>query len=161
QQLGRPDEAIASYETAIRLKPDFADAYKAQASVLLGQRLYQEALAGYEKAFSLAPKLPYLCGERLHARFFVCHWEQAKEETAALLDMVGHGEKASVPFPILALSASRKHQLSAARTWVSDRCPPNNALPFPSIAAAKPDRLRVGYFSSDFRKHATAWLLAE
>jgi predicted O-linked N-acetylglucosamine transferase (SPINDLY family) len=51
-------------------------------------------------------------------------------------------------------------QAAAAHTWVSDRCPASGALG--DFAAHAPhDRLRIGYFSSDFRDHAVSHLMAE
>src|SRR5262249_12076824 len=70
------------------------------------------------------------------------------------------GGKASTPFPTLAFPVSRAHQLSAARMWTQDRFPPSSSLPALPKRARR-DKLRIGYFSSDFPNHALAWGIAE
>jgi predicted O-linked N-acetylglucosamine transferase (SPINDLY family) len=160
QELGRLDEAIASYDQATQLKPNYAEAYRNRAFALLRRGKFEEALASYERAFALAPNLPFLCGARLHAKFFVCGWQHWEEDIVRLEQMLENGERAAAPLPVLALPVSRRHQLSAARTWTSVRHPPSNALPGLS-KRAKPDKLRIGYFSSDFTQHALAWWIAE
>src|SRR5206468_9011038 len=160
QTLERPDDAIASYVKAIRLRPEFAAAHKAHATGLMKVRSYEPALASYEKAYALSPGLPFLRGERLHAKAYVCDWHGWEEETAGLREMLEDGRNASPPFPVLALPALRRHQLSAARALVLERYPPGNALPF-APKTSKSDKLRIGYFSSDFRNHPVAFSIAQ
>ena len=51
--------------------------------------------------------------------------------------------------------------MSAARIWALEECSPSNALPPLPKAAARPAKLRIGYFSSDFRQHPMAWWIGE
>ncbi len=51
----RPDEAVAAYRDAIRIKPDFAEAQFALGNVLIGQRRLDEAGAAYREAIRIKP----------------------------------------------------------------------------------------------------------
>ena len=53
--LGRLDEARASYDKALALKPDYAEAYYNRGNALLDLKRLDEALASYDKALALNP----------------------------------------------------------------------------------------------------------
>ena len=56
-KLGRREEAVASYNQAIKLKPDFSPALQDRGDVLLELGRDREAIASYEKAvFVSEPK---------------------------------------------------------------------------------------------------------
>ena len=47
---GKLEEAIASYQQALRLKPDYAEAYSNLGNALQDQGKLEEAIASYEQA---------------------------------------------------------------------------------------------------------------
>ena len=51
--LGRHQEALASYAQAIALRPDYAEAFSNRGNALLDLERYQEALASYDQAIAL------------------------------------------------------------------------------------------------------------
>ena len=51
----RPEEALASYDRAIALKPDFAAAHNHRGNALRDLKRFAEALASYDKAIALKP----------------------------------------------------------------------------------------------------------
>ena len=51
------DEALASYDKTIELKPDYADAYSNRGIALSNLKRYAEALESYDKAIKLKPDL--------------------------------------------------------------------------------------------------------
>ncbi len=55
--LKRYQEALAAYEQAIRLDPNYAPAYKGKGNALHDLKRYQEALVAYEQAIHLDPNL--------------------------------------------------------------------------------------------------------
>jgi tetratricopeptide (TPR) repeat protein len=55
KELGRPDDALASYSKAIALNPNFADAYYNRGNALKEQRGFEEALTDYDQALALNP----------------------------------------------------------------------------------------------------------
>ena len=57
RNLGRLDEALASYRQALTLKPDFAQAHSNLGAVLHERRLIAEAMACYQKAIEIDPSL--------------------------------------------------------------------------------------------------------
>ena len=53
--LKRHEEALASYDKAIALKPDYAEAYNNRGTALNDLKRHEEALASYDKAIALKP----------------------------------------------------------------------------------------------------------
>jgi protein O-GlcNAc transferase len=62
------------------------------------------------------------------------------------------------PFVFLSTPGTAAQQLVTSQTW-SAKLPRGQA--FSHSAPRRPGRIRIGYLSADFRKHATAFLMAE
>jgi tetratricopeptide (TPR) repeat protein len=54
-RLGQAQQALANYDRAIELQPDFADAFGNRANVLSNLGRHEQALAGYDRALALRP----------------------------------------------------------------------------------------------------------
>jgi len=55
RDLGRLDDALASFDGAIALKPDFAEAHNNRGIVLRDQRRFDDAVAAFDRAIALKP----------------------------------------------------------------------------------------------------------
>ncbi len=160
KELSRPDEALASFERAIALQPDHAEAYSNRGNALEELKRPDEALASYEQAIQLKPDLEYLYGAWLHAKTMLCDWTDVENQTAELLARIKNKDKATLPFPVLMLTSSLPLQRKAAEIWANDKCPASLALP-KLTRRARTEKIRIGYFSPDFRDHPVAFLTAE
>jgi tetratricopeptide (TPR) repeat protein len=54
--LGRNEAALANYDRALSLRPDFMEAWSNRGSVLKGMRRHAEALESYDRALALQPE---------------------------------------------------------------------------------------------------------
>jgi protein O-GlcNAc transferase len=152
---GRYDAALASAEEAIRLKPDHADAHVNKGNILKSLQRMEAAADSYAKALELKPDSAFLRGTLLHARMQICDWTTFDAEVAALCDGVLRGEKITPSFPLVAVSPSAAVQKRAAEIWAGDKAPANPALG-PLNQKRAGGKIRVGYFSADFRYHPVA-----
>ena len=160
RELRHFEDALACFDNAIALRPASAEAHRDRATTLQNLRRYDESLAAYEQAMALRPGLDFLQGMAAHARMMVCAWHRAQRDAAALAERVARGERAAMPFPVVALTDSPALQRQAAEVFVRAKYPGDPSLP--PIAPRSPDgKLRIGYFSADFHNHATAYLIAE
>ncbi len=158
--LGRYREALQSFDKAILLHPDFADAHCNRGNTLLALKSCQEALQSYELALRYKPGYEYLPGMRIYMKRFLCDWEDMESECRQLEAAVVRGERVVMPFQMLAIGDSPAIQKLAAQIYARDK------TPAPSIATVfsprpKRDRIRIGYFSADYFKHVTSYLIAE
>jgi predicted O-linked N-acetylglucosamine transferase (SPINDLY family) len=156
-ELRRFGEALDNYEKAIALKPDYAEAYSNRGSVLHGLKRYEEASTSYAKAIALKPN--YSEGDALHIRMKVCDWANIRDDIASLENAISAGAAALTPFTILTLSQSPALQIKNARKYVEVKHPKNDCLG--SIRKRRRrDKIRIGYFSADFRLHAVAHVMS-
>ena len=158
--LNRLDDAIGSYDGAISLRPDYTDAYNNRGHALMRLRQFEAAIDTYAKALQLNARQPFLYGSYLYAKMQICDWREFGRHLAELTAKIERGERAMPAFPVLALTDSLPLQRAAAEIWVNDRYPPNDELGV-IPARSRRDKIRVGYFSADFREHPVSFLTAE
>jgi predicted O-linked N-acetylglucosamine transferase (SPINDLY family) len=158
--LDRVEAAIASFGRAIAIKADYAEAYFNRAYALRIMNRFEEAAADYKVVAALAPDFEFLPGARLEASQQICDWTEADALVGQISAGIENGRRVSHPLILMALIDSPRLQHQAARTWVSHACPPRDSLG-PIAPRARPERLRIGYFSADFHEHPLSRLLAE
>lgn len=160
QQLGRAEEALRSFDHAIAVKPDYAEAYFNRAYLLRMMKRLDAAAADYKIAAALAPGIDFLHGARLETSLQACDWSEFDALVGQITAGIENDQRASHPFTLLALVDSARLQHKAARIWVRHACPADGSL---GQIGRRPRRgkLRIGYFSADFRDHPISYLLAE
>lgn len=158
-ELGRSAEALASYDRALALDPQFAEGYYKRGDVERSLNQFEAALADYDLALAIKPNLKFLRGTRLHAKMQLCDWRGVDSDVAALAAAIERGEPVCPPFALLALSESAPLQRRAAEIYVREESPPALKPSFPANYG-RHERIRVGYFSSDFRNHPVSYLTA-
>jgi protein O-GlcNAc transferase len=158
-ELRRYNEALAHYEQAIQLKPTYLEAWSSKGHTLYALARYDEALAHYNQAYQLEPDLDFLLGNLIHVRMLISDWSDFKNEISALANKINDHKKVSVPFYLLSVMDSPNLHLLAARTWSDNKYPSNSSLP--QIAKYQNKKIRIGYFSADFKSHPVSYLTAE
>lgn len=152
--------ALASYARVISIRPDYATAYMSRGKVLFDSKQYEPAIASFDRAAALQPNIKFLPGLRRHARMQVCDWVDFVADVTHLQAGIERRELVSQPFPLLALFESGPLHRQAAELYVREECPPRAALPA-RHARPRHDKIRIGYFSADFRDHPVATLAVE
>ena len=159
-QLRRFEEALESYDRALVLNPAYSDSFQGRVYSLVSLGRYKDAIEVYDRAILLNPKQKYLSGLRLHARMQICDWEGLELQVAALTDSILAESAVSPPFPMLSAVDSPKILRIASELWVREQCPPDDRLG-PLSARLGSHKIRIGYFSPDFRDHAVSQAIAE
>lgn len=157
--LHRFEEAAESYSRTLRIVPDNATVYGNRGMALVELGRLDDAVADFEKAVSLGTDQPYLHGVRLHTRLRICQWRDFDRLLASLRQGIERGEHLSSAFSLLTMCDTPALHRKAAEIWTNTRFPANPKLgPIPALP--RRDKIRVGYFSMDFREHAVAFLIA-
>jgi len=159
-RIGRNNEALAAYDRAISLKPDLAEAWFGRGQALMALKNYSEAYVACDQAITLMPGLDYALGQWLHTRMHCCLWNDIETTYKRVLTEVANRKKIALPFVLLSIPSSLSDQKIAAETYVADNFPPTLGEVRRSDASS-PDKIRIGYFSADFRDHAIAYLMAQ
>jgi protein O-GlcNAc transferase len=160
RELKRFDEALEDYDQAISLKRDFADAFDNRGAVLAELARFEEALASYNQAIALAPDHKFAFGGIADCAIKRCDWRLRDQLSDALRRHVIDRKSRISPLLLLGYSDDAALHLSCARHYVLDRF---GTAPqrLGSSAIRRNDKIKVAYLSSDFRRHAVAYLVAE
>ena len=128
--LNRLEEALACYDRALELKPDYADAHANRGNVLKAQGRLDEAVACYRQAINADPELVYPYSNVLFCRHF-----QPDATLAELAELHAQWD--------------RRHAAPLAAAW----------QPHAKLAAIPSGVLRLGFVSSDLRRHPVGYFL--
>ena len=154
------DRALECYELAIAHQPNYAEAYNNASMVLIDQRQWAVAIDVGSNALALKPGYDFLRGILQHAKMNICDWDQHAESVAEIAVRIDAGEKTSSPFGLLGLLDNPAIQQRCAATYTETKFPESKFLgEIPK--RSKASRIRVGYYSTEFYNHATAYLMAE
>ncbi len=158
--LGEDARASMCFRRALELNPANADYACNLASALVSERKWDQALPIFEQAVTLDPDCgPAISGALLVARS-LCLWDGLADRSARFADGIQRGLAGLTPFIYLAEPSTAREELACASLWsdhISARMAPlKERLGFRHNNTAK-DRITVGYFSYDFRRHPTAY----
>ena len=155
---GKLKEAIVSFEKALSLKHDYAEPYFSIGDALNENGKLEEAVEAYTRALSIKPASVYVA-QKLHTQAHMCDWLAMNEDLPSLKALGIEGQSVS-PFTVLSLEdVPERHRLRSelyARENFLQK-----PLPSPAMPSKKPDKLRIGYFSTDYREHPVAYLIAK
>ena len=153
------DEALASLERALTLRRDVAG-YVAQGGVLHELKRSEEAISSYQRALELDPEAGFLLGTARHVRMQICDWKDLEADIARIVDGIERERPLARPFNVLSLIDSPGLQRQASEILVHTELSPRRRLD--AMMPRPPhERIRVGYFSADFRNHAVTILTSE
>lgn len=153
QEAGRLNEALACYRRAADLNPNAAHVYLAMGRALRGLNQSQAAMQAFDKALNLNAGDSVVCAELLHHLASNCDWDRLASRQQLIRDL-GIGGDPVPPFAMLALEDNpARHRLRSEKFAAASF---SGVVPLPVAArpATRPQRLRIGYFSSDLHDHA-------
>src|SRR5207302_898025 len=152
--LGRLEDAVAAFDRALQLAPDFEAALDNRGRTLRDLKRFDEAARSFARLVAVAPHQPYAAGMLLDTRLNFCDWTDYEATSAAIVAAVERGERVDAPFSFLCHTLSAKAQLRCAQAFVASEYPSAPAL---VTAATRRERVRLAYLSADFHGHATAY----
>lgn len=160
KELGQPDRALQDFDRAIALNPVNAQAYANRGGLFQELGKNDLALRDYQKALDLDATLLPLYGKRLHVQMLLCDWTDFDSRRDQITSLLMGGEPAADPFTTLTFVDSLLVQKASAQLAIKLHAPENKKL-----GLIKRDKfglkIRLGYFSADFRDHPVAYLMAE
>ena len=160
KELKRYDEAIAHYDKALSLNPDYAEAWSNKAASLHELKRFDEAIAHYDKALSLNPDINWAWGDLLHTKMKICDWTGLTESLEKISKKVMANEKVAQAFSLFALSDNAFLHKKCSETYAQAEYPSNITLG-PILKLPKKEKIRIAYFSPDFRNHPVSFLTSE
>jgi predicted O-linked N-acetylglucosamine transferase (SPINDLY family) len=160
--LGRCDAAIAAFRQALALNPALPHALLGLANALRQSGDLEGAVAALEAALAARPGHAETLSQLVHWQQALCRWDGLAARQAAVVEAVEAGAIA-VPFTLLSLPSTPAQQQTCARAWMAKTVAGAQPIapdtrPAGGLRAAP---IRIGYLSSDYHEHPTAYLIAE
>lgn len=159
-ELKKIEEALADYDQAIKINPHFITAYFNRGRAFLALKLLDKSLADFFHASQLEPEMDYLIDYLISTKLQLSDWKDLEVLTQHFIEKTNTKNKPSIPFFSLFISDQPTMHKRSTEIYVRDQHPINNVL-----GAIKKntnqDKIRVGYFSADFREHPVSYLTAE
>jgi predicted O-linked N-acetylglucosamine transferase (SPINDLY family) len=151
--------ALLSYKKVIEIDNVHAEAWFNMGFAHIALKDFDLALKSFETTYEINPQHHYLLGELVHSQLLVGEWGNLKNNISLLIDSIKEGLAACTPFPLLSVVDSPKLQLENTKLWVKNKFPSRDTLP--KIARVTHQKIRIAYFSADFKEHAVSILMAE
>ena len=157
--LGRFDDARLAHERALAINSQYGEAWSNYGNSLLELKQGEEALKSYQTAYGLVPQHPFLLGQLLNAFANNCDWEHSEPLMLKALEAVTQAKPATAPFIFLQTPASLAIQKQCAQTYIRERIFYSDQKPFVGEPYNAQRKIRIGYFSSDFKEHPVGILM--
>jgi predicted O-linked N-acetylglucosamine transferase (SPINDLY family) len=164
-QCGDPRKALSSYLQALTARPADANLHLKLGQAFNGLGMKREAAECLRTALLLGLGTRQVAVHDLLAFYEreVCDWRggdtQVQALRASIAQLPADAAVETNPFAHVTLLDDPLEQLRAAREHA--RTVQSTATPLPPRRAVARERLRIGYVSADFQRHATAYLMAE
>ncbi|MEI7429601.1 MAG: tetratricopeptide repeat protein [Betaproteobacteria bacterium] len=155
--LKRYAAAEAACLKAIELDGELPEAWINLGEALSGLKQYESAVESYGKALKLNPEAEFLLGSLLHTKMKICDWRSIANDISLVTQKINEEIKATTPFAALTITNDLTVQRKAAEIWVKATC--REQIDLGKIPERNEfSKIRVGYFSADFRQHPVSYL---
>ena len=147
-------KAIVLYKKGLKLNTENYKALSNLAGLYQKMERYPDAIEVYEKAIKLQPQIAHLKLSLLTCKSFACDWSEPNyiKDT---LNEIDNLEQEVCPFDLLYLEDNPSNNLKKAKHFFETKYKRASQ----NLSYTPKKKIRVGYFSADFRKHALMYLM--
>jgi predicted O-linked N-acetylglucosamine transferase (SPINDLY family) len=159
-KLKRSQEALQSFDQAINLNPDHPEAHFYRGAALRDLKRLDEAEQSCHRAIQLKPDNNFWLGHWFYTKLDCCDWNNYDGHKSMIVNGIAGNKTVAPPFLTLLLTDSPEIQIQSAKIWIND-IRPSSGFPDRPVKNPRHDKIRIGYFSADFRDHPVLYLIAE
>ena len=157
QEINKKQQAISDYDKAISLNNNFSAAYKNLGNLYMELKILDKSIYNHERALKINPNMSYLNGTIIQSKCGLSEWANFKEDKLFLENNILSGKKTTSPFPTILIYDSPSLQKKAIEIFVKSEFENPKKIKLEKI---KNEKIKIGYYSSDFHNHATMYLMA-
>jgi predicted O-linked N-acetylglucosamine transferase (SPINDLY family) len=159
KDLDQLDDALAGLDRALLLRPDYVEAIYNRGAVLKELKRTDAALAAHERVLALQPDHPHAFSAAAECVLHLCDWGRLAKYAPGVKERAAGGGSIIDPLTLLGYSDDPALQLQCARRYFASIVP-QMPPPLWSGGRWRHDRLKIAYFSADFRSHPVTQLTA-
>jgi len=157
--LGQIKAGANCFEKAIEINPNFAEAHNSLGNIFKKLKQRDKALLCYERAFAIKPDMDFNLGDILNAKMHLCIWDDFSILLNSAKKKIINNKKVFDPFNLMGLIDDPALQRKVTELMVNSSHPKSNALSKIELYP-KHKKIRIGYFSADFKEHPVGYLTA-
>ena len=160
KELSRFEDSLTCYDNAIKCRQDFAEAWFNKGNSLKELKRLNDAISHYEQALIFKPDIDWLFGDLCYLKMRTCCWDDFSENVKNISNKVKLNQNIIEPFALLSLSDDPFLHKKCSEIYTKKNYPINLSAG-PLSKNQKKNKLRIAYFSPDFRNHPVSFLTAE
>lgn len=159
QDLKEDEQALSAYEKAISIQPNYAEAYGNMGNALQNLDRLDEALLAYQMAIDLDQEHGANIGALVFCKMKLCDWSEIENYFKKIASCKVSHKTILSPFQLLSFLDNPATIRKFTKSFVKSEYPPIPDLG-EIVCKINPRKLRIGYFSADFKKHPVSYLIA-
>ncbi len=157
-ELRRAPLAISALHRVIAIDPGFFGAYLNLGKAAADLKDFKRAAVVYRHALRLSPDHEFLLGACIDAQLNGANWKFVEEDIDALEHLIRADKPAAASLTVLAVTDDPWLQRRSAELFFETRY--QRVRVNREINRPISGKIRLGYFSADFRNHPTSHLIA-
>ena len=158
KSINRDKEAIQAYKNSLTLEPNNFATYNNLANTLVRLNNIDEAIVYYKKAYDLNNKCTSAFISYIFYKMSIFEWS-AINDFVDNKDIIGIEGEAISPFFTLCLEDNPNNQLKRSINWSKNQFE-SASINYENLKVSNKQKIKIGYFSSDFYDHATIYLIS-
>ncbi|MBT8621680.1 tetratricopeptide repeat protein [Polynucleobacter paneuropaeus] len=157
--LYQEEEAIACYKKSLMLSPDYVQSWINLGVDLSRAKKYDESQNCFKRALEIDPNVDFLLGDSIQAEMNMGSWSSYSTNIKKLKDGIRKQQTISHPFTVISLLDDPALQKEAAEIYAQKKWPKQSDVS--SSMGQKNKKVKIAYFSADFRYHPIAHLIMD
>ena len=157
---GKKTESLEAFMKASEINPDDPEVHENMAALLRDANKLPEALKAYECALSLNSYQECVLGWVIYCKQELGYWKGIFEHIEDFKIAVHQDKRVAHPFVLNAIIDSTEIVSKATKLYMEKRYPKSNILP-PIDPFENHEKIRIGYYSPDYRDHPVAKGIAD
>ncbi len=158
KNLHKFKEAITYFNLSSRLKPNNSKIYHNLGNLFFELNKFDQASKAYEKAIELNNNLTEIYGFLLHTKMHLNDWNNFDKILKKIIDEIKNDKKVIKPFPLLSLIDDPVLHKKVAIKYSKEKFLNIKNTKYKAKISKK---IKLGYFSADFRSHPILELMVD
>lgn len=153
------NQAILALSAAIKINPLSADAFYNRSVAKLKNKDVRSSLEDSEVVLKLKPNMDFVIGGLMGGYLSLCEWDKFEEYRKIVPQKIKNFERVAHPMQVMLVFDSLEYLKTAATLLIKQRY--DMAKDVFKSDTMRGKKIRIGYFSEDFKQHPVGYLLAE
>ena len=156
--LKKYKDAIIYYNKLILIDPNNLDALNNLGELLIKTKNYSEAVKVYQTLVNLDPNYNLALGKLISTKMFLCDWKNYNEILDQIYNSIKNNYLVIDPFTLLSISDDPEFHFKNSKIYLKNK---NINKSINNFSVQKNEKIRIGYFSSDFYEQAVLYLMMD